>query len=117
MWGRVVEIMVAVWISLSPFIFRVSEDATIQWADQLIALTIYVVAGLSFWKPTRWAHTLTLPLSIGMMVWGRFAEMPPPPIHQNHIVVGFFLLLMVFVPNDASYPPLGWQQKRDSYAP
>ena len=117
MWGRVVELMVAVWISLSPFIFRVSDDQSIVLADQGIALTICVVAGLSFWKPTRFAHLLTLPLSIGLILWARFAELPPPAIHQNHIVVGCFLLLMVFVPNDASYPPLQWQPKREDYAP
>jgi len=117
MWGRVVELMVAVWISLSPFIFRVTDDATIMWVDQLTALTICIVAGMSFWEPLQHTHVVTFPLSAGLMVWGRFAEMPPPPIHQNHIVVGFFLMLMVFVPNDASYPPLDWQDKGDEYAP
>lgn len=117
MWGRVVELMIAVWVAISPFVFRVADDTTLLWCDSLIALSICVFSGLAFWMPTRHAHLLTLPLSIGLVLWGRFAELPPPPIHQNHIVVGFFLMLMVFVPNDASYPPVGWREEGREYSP
>ncbi len=38
MWGRVIEIMTAVWLAVSPFIFRVQSNATLLWADLGIAL-------------------------------------------------------------------------------
>ena len=117
MWGRVVELMIAVWMAISPFVFRVNSDTTLLWADEVIALVICIVCTLGFWMPTRHAHLLTLPLAIAMVLWGRFAELPPPPIHQNHIVVGLFLLLMVFVPNDSSYPPLAWRGEHQDYSP
>ncbi len=110
MWGRVVEIMTAVWLGLSPFIFRTQSDAWVLWVDLLTALTICVLAGCSYWPPTRYAHLLTLLVALGLIVWGRFAELPPPPIHQNHIVVGLFLLMIAVVPNEASSPPRAWRE-------
>lgn len=110
MWGRVVEIMTAVWLAASPFIFGVQSKATLLWADQLIALLICILSGLSYWYSTRHAHLLILVIAIGLIVWGRFAVLPPTPPHQNHIVVGLFLLMMALIPNEASMPPRAWRQ-------
>jgi len=109
MWARVVEIMTAVWLAVSPFVFRVQSDAAILWGDQIIALGICILSGLSYWRPTRYAHLLILAIAIGLIAWGRLAGTPPPFIHQNHIVVGLFLLMMAIVPNDASNPPPAWR--------
>ncbi|TWU01393.1 SPW repeat domain-containing protein [Neorhodopirellula pilleata] len=114
MWGRVVEIMTAVWLAVSPFVFRVQSDATILWGDQIIALTICVLAGLSYWRPTRHAHLLILVIAVGLIAWGRLAGTPPPFVHQNHIVVGLFLLMIAIIPNHASYPPPVWQNESSS---
>jgi len=114
MWGRTVEIMTAVWLALSPFLFRVQDDATIVTADSLIALTIACLSGLSYWRPLRHAHLLILVAAIGLVVWGRLAGTPPPPIHQNHICVGLFLMMIAVIPNHASLPPRAWQQAADS---
>ncbi|MFG0266180.1 MAG: hypothetical protein ACF8AM_13695 [Rhodopirellula sp. JB055] len=114
MWGRVVEIMTAVWLAASPFVFGIQSDTTVLWADQTIALAICVLSGLSYWHPTRRAHLLILVVAIGLTAWGRFAELPPTPIHQNHIVVGLFLLMIALIPNDASRPPAAWCQPPSS---
>ncbi|MCO8122656.1 hypothetical protein NHH03_12990 [Stieleria sp. TO1_6] len=109
MWGRVVEIMTAVWLAASPFIFFAHSNTSLMWADLSIALLICVLSGLSYWHPTRHAHLLILLVSLGLIVWGRFAVTPPTPMHQNHIVVGLFLLMIALIPNDASQPPKAWQ--------
>ncbi|MCC9658375.1 SPW repeat domain-containing protein [Rhodopirellula halodulae] len=109
MWGRVIEITTAVWLAISPFVFGVQTDPSILWADQLIALTICVLSGLSFWNPTRHSHVAILLVAIGLVIWGRFADSPPPPAHQNHIVAGLFLMMIALIPNHASLPPLAWQ--------
>ncbi|QEG38454.1 SPW repeat domain-containing protein [Roseimaritima ulvae] len=111
MWGRVVEIMTAVWLAASPWIFRTAADTSLVWADLSIALAIATLAGLSYWKPTRHAHLLTLLVATGLIVWGRLAGTPPPYEHQNHIVVGLFLLLIALIPNDASNPPRAWRDE------
>lgn len=113
MWGRVIEIMTAVWLAISPFVFRVQSDTSLIWIDSLTALLIVILAGLSYWRPTRHAHLGTLLVALGMTFWGRFAELPPPPIHQNHIVVGLFLVMIAIIPNEASRPPTAWRAPAD----
>lgn len=110
MWGRVIEIMTAVWLAVSPFVFSVQSDPNLLWADLGVALLICVLSGLSYWHPTRHAHLLILLVSIGLIVWGRFAVLPPTPAHQNHIVVGIFLLMIALIPNEASLPPRAWRK-------
>lgn len=114
MWGRVVEIMTAVWLAVSPFVFRVQSDTTILWTDQIIALSICVLSGLSYWRPTRHAHILILLIAVSLIAWGRLAGTPPPLIHQNHIFVGLFLLMIAIIPNHASDPPPVWQNQSTS---
>lgn len=111
MWGRIVELMTAVWLMLSPFIFRAQGNPEIVWVDTLTGLVICALAGLSWWKPTRYAHVLTLFVATGLAIYGRMAGTPPPPEHQNHIVVGLFLLMVAIVPNDASRPPEVWRTR------
>ena len=112
MWARVIEIMTAVWLAISPFVFRSAENTTLLGTDLAVALLVATLAGLSYWQPTRYAHLLTLLVAVGLIVWGRFEISPPPPYHQNHIVVGLFLLMTAIVPNQASQPPVAWRDRR-----
>lgn len=114
MWGRVIEIMTAVWVAISPFIFQPEQPASAVWIDSLIALSIAVLAGLSYWKPTRHAHLAILLIATGMACYGRFADAPPTPWQQNHIAVGLFLLMIAIIPNDASHPPLAWRVEHEN---
>jgi len=109
MWGRVVEIMTAVWLAASPFFFAVQGDRSSLWFDLGVAFLIALFAGLSYWSPTQHAHLLTLIVSLVLILWSRFAESPPPPIQQNHIVIGLFLLMIALIPNNASQPPRMWR--------
>lgn len=113
MWGRVVEIMTAVWLGFSPFIFRTEPPTSLIWLDFCLALAITVLAALSYWRPTRHAHLVTLGVAGAMVIYGRFAELPPPPAQQNHIVVGLFLLMIAVVPNQASQPAKQWMKPVD----
>lgn len=119
MWARVVEIMTAMWLAVSPFVFGFADDLVLLWADLGIALLICTFAGFSYWPPTRHAHLLTLLVALGLIVWGRFPDSPPPYYHQNHIVIGLFLLMMAIIPNDASQPPPEWRKEspRDNLEP
>ncbi len=110
MWGRVVEIMTAVWLAMSPWIFHASDNQSLMWADLGVSLLIAVLSGLSYWRPTRYAHLLILAVAIGLIAWGRLAGTPPPFIHQNHIAVGLFLLMIAIIPCDASNPPKAWRR-------
>lgn len=110
MWARVIEIMTAVWLGYSPFIFREEGSTSLIWIDFCLGLAIADLAGLSYWPPTRHAHLITLAIAGGLVIYGRFAELPPTPAQQNHVVVGLFLLMIAVVPNHASQPPRQWMK-------
>ena len=109
MWGRVVEVMTAVWLLLSPFVFSAEDNPYILWGDIGTACLIALLSGLSYWHPLRHAHFAILGIAVGLVLVGRFVT-PPPAIaaQQNHIVVGFFLMMIAIIPNSASLPPSGW---------
>ncbi|WP_417738167.1 hypothetical protein [Rosistilla oblonga] len=113
MWGRVVEIMTAAWMVFSPFIFAGDHSETLLILNSLTALLIASLAALSYWPPTRYAHLGILIVATGMLIWGRFAELPPPPFQQNYIVVGLFLMMIAIIPNEASDPPRVWRKEVD----
>jgi hypothetical protein len=101
--------MTAVWLILSPFIFRVQDNTSLVWADCGVAAIIILLAGLSYWHPTRHAHVFILFVALGLVVWGRFSASPAPAFHQNHIAIGLFLMMIAIIPNDASRPPKDWR--------
>lgn len=109
MWGRVIEMLTAVWLSFSPYIFHASATNDVVWGDTIIALVITIFSGLSFWRPTQYAYLAILGVAVGLITWGRFATTPTTPAHQNHIVVGLFLLMIAIIPNHASRPPAVWR--------
>ena len=114
MWGRVVEMMTAVWLVLSPFIFSAQHEAPVLWGDIGTALLICILSSVSYWPPLKYAHFAILGVAVGLVLVGRFATPPPAsPAQQNHIFVGYFLMMIAIVPNSASQPPSGWQERLD----
>jgi hypothetical protein len=111
MWARVVEMSIAAWMILSPYIFRAQQDLWLVQFDTGVALAIITFSSLAFWPPTRLAYLGNLLVACGLLLIGRFSgESPPPAVHQNHIFIGFLLFLFAVVPNMASDPPPIWRQ-------
>lgn len=119
MWARVVEFMLAVWLAMSPFIFRHSDSAVVLWAsDFACAGLVATFALLSYWNPARHAHLLTLLVALWLVGFGRFgASAPLPPGMQNEIVVGLLLLMLAIVPNHATSPPRNWFRELNETLP
>ncbi len=109
MWARVVEVMLGCWLAISPFVFHHSRDDALLWyADWTAATLVTVLALLSYWRPTRWAHLLTIAVALAMVAAGWLQDRPAPPGWQNHIVTGLILLMTAIIPNHAASPPRGW---------
>lgn len=115
MWARAVEAMIAVWLLLSPFIFRHEEGQTGLWVtDFACALLIATCSLLSFARRTHRAYLLNLAIAGWLMVFGYFAGgHPAAPGYQNEIFVGLTLAIFAIIPNRANEPPQSW---RDYYA-
>lgn len=110
MWPRVVEIMLAVWLALSPFIFPEGSANPRTWVLYGLATLVATLATLSYWERTRRAHLGILIVAIGMALWGRFAgSTPPSPGYQNLIAVGFLLIMFAIIPSDCLRPPHVWR--------
>lgn len=112
MWPRVVEIMLGCWMLASPFLFQHGEH-TSWWINDFSVGTALIVLGLlSFWRPTRRAHLVTLVVALWSIGFGYAiswqAEGPAP---QNDILIGLTLLLTAIIPTPASLPPREWHDQ------
>lgn len=111
MWPRVVEVMLAIWLALSPFIFAETASNPSPWILYGLALAVSTLALISYWQPTRRAHLGIFAVALGMTLWGRFAaSTPPPPGYQNLIAIGLMLLMFAIIPSDCLRPPYAWRK-------
>ena len=111
MWARVAELMIGVWLVLSPFIFRGTESLEhFIVIDISVGSIVVVLSLLSFWDRTAWAHFGTALLALALGLFAYFGwERPGPPAAQNEITVALLLLLLAIIPNEASEPPKPWR--------
>ena len=108
MWARVIELMLGVWLGISPFVFGLAADETMAWAVCFgFGLLLVVSSSLAYWEPTRLSpHVVTLPSAIALAVWSwAGAGESAAPIMQNFLVVAVLLLMFAIVPNEATLPP------------
>jgi len=112
MWPRDVELMLACWLAVSPFVFQHPAEEPLWWINDFATATVIGAAALcSYWPRTRYAHLVTLATSFWLIGFGRLgAEMPLPPALQNALVVGFILMMTSILPNEASRPPRAWRR-------
>jgi ABC-type transport system involved in cytochrome c biogenesis permease subunit len=111
MWARVVEVMLACWLAISPFVFRHSAEATMWWVNDLAgAFLVAFLALASFWKPLRGAHLAILLVALWLIGFAfATASYPAAPALQNHILVGLLLLMIALIPTEADLPPPSWR--------
>jgi hypothetical protein len=109
MWARAVEICLACWLAISPFIFGYAGDDLVLWAvGWASAAAITTVSLLSFKRSIDRMHLWNF-LIAGLLVGVSFTTpSPPPPAYQNFVVVGVLLFVFAIVPSYASDIPRGW---------
>lgn len=112
MWARVAELMLGLWLVLSPLIFRGTEALERFVAiDIAVGSLVVLFSLLSFWHRTGWAHFGTAAVALGLGLFAYFgSDRPGPPAAQNEITVAMLLLLLAIVPNEANQPPKSWRQ-------
>jgi hypothetical protein len=111
MWPRILELLIAGWLAISPFVFgHFPKDRTLWLNDFLCAFLIAACALLSLGGRMRWAHLAELPLALWLLAMGYLGRAEPLPALQNHILLAFALLMIAVIPSDANRPPLRWQE-------
>lgn len=113
MWPRVVELMLGLWLLISPLVFRVPAGQTLVLASALVCAAVAVIASLaSFWRPLRHARFATLAAGLWLVISAEVQARPLLPPEQNQIVVGLLLVMFAIIPGEASQPPLPWRAPR-----
>jgi SPW repeat len=110
MWVRYMEILIGVWLIASPWIFGHTHLPWLLWNDILCGAAVILLAGLSFFRKTRWAHLLigAVVVWLGGTAYFLF-QRPGPGSVQNEIMTALVLLLFFILPNQASDPPEPWR--------
>lgn len=111
MWPRTVELMLGVWLCVSPFVFRGTERVEQFLVVDLTAGSIVIVLSiLSFWSRAGWAHFVTAGVAFALAASAYLGwERPGPPAAENEIIVGLTLLLLGILPNHCTQPPAAWR--------
>jgi hypothetical protein len=112
MWGRVLEVMLGLWLVLSPFSFgHYPAHQPLSVSDFTCGAAIVLLACLSFWRLTRYAHLLQLAVACWLLGFGYFyGGYPAAPGYQNNIFVGLILVLLAIIPTEAEQPPRSWRR-------
>lgn len=111
MWARAVEIVLACWLAVSPFIFNHPADAAFLWySDYACALAIILISSLGLSPRIEKVHLLNLVVSAYLIGVGFTVAAPPPPAYQNYVVVGVVLLVFAVIPTPTTLPPWSWQK-------
>jgi hypothetical protein len=111
MWARVVEVMLGLWLVISPFVFGHAEQGALWINDLICGSAIVTLALLSFWHPLRYAHLAIVAIGLWLVFFGFVTPSPALPASQNHILLGLLSAMFGIIPNDANLPPESWRRE------
>jgi hypothetical protein len=107
MWTRDLELTLALWLLVSPFVFGHDQDVA-WWATDLgCGTATLLIALLARWERLRRVHLLHLITAAWLAVFGWTRS--PAPAAQNELVVGLLLALVAILPSEANAPPRSWR--------
>lgn len=112
MWARSIELMLAVWLALSPFVFQYSRDDSFFWVNSFAcAFLVTLFSFLSFWHFLRKMHLLTIGVALWLWSLGysTFPDKTSLPL-ENSVVVGLLLFMLAIVPSGSSQLSDSWQE-------
>ena len=111
MWPRILELVLAAWLVMSPFVFgHYPTERDLWFNDFACAGVIAACALLSFRPATRRAHLVELAVAVWLLAMGYFARSEALPALQNNILVAFVLVMVAVIPNDANRSPAQWRE-------
>jgi hypothetical protein len=114
MWPRYFEILLGLWLVVSPEIYgHAAELQALAASERVTGAAIVIASVLSFWRRTESAHFASgaIALLLAAYGWLSFPRPGPPPV-QNDITVAVVVLMFFLLPNRASQPPESWRKHR-----
>ncbi len=112
MWARIIELMLAAFLSILGFILPPPPSPTFMWTNNLLMFFLMTTfALLSYSRAFRKIHLITFLLSIYLMILGLSAfSLLSAPHHQAYVTLGILLAMFSVIPSHASTPPDRWQE-------
>ncbi len=109
MWARSCELMLGLWLIVSPFVFRHPAGDLTHWAiDLSCGSAVVVIASFAFWPRTGRAHVAHF--LVAAFLFGHGWLNAPSPTSSNHIMVALLLALLAVIPSDVLTPPVKWRR-------
>lgn len=110
MWARIGEIILAVWLLISRFIFSYG-DLRLDWGDFAAPFSIILFAALSYIERLNKMHLLQVLPALWLLYVAFTYPTPWLPFGlQNHILTALFLLMFAIIPSRALEPPRPWRK-------
>ncbi|HSX26915.1 MAG TPA: hypothetical protein VLE89_07930 [Chlamydiales bacterium] len=106
MWARVIEFMLAVWLSLSRFIFN--QPFSIN--ELICASFIALFSLLSFHSKFDKMHLCNYLIVIWLFYLDYSHGAPLPPFMQNYQVLALLILMTALIPSHSHQPPRPWRK-------
>lgn len=111
MWPRTVELMLGIWLMISPWVFGHYPDDQFLWLnDVFCGIAAVVISMASVAQRLRHLHLLLFLLGGWLAGVGYVAGgYPSAPGYTNEIIIGLTLMMFAIIPNQANQPPVGWR--------
>jgi hypothetical protein len=110
MWPRIVELMLGLWLVLSPLIFRLEPGDLALTVNHLVYGTATVVAALIAIR-VRFLRVVTIAIGLWLIGYGYVAGgYPPMPGYLNLIVIGVLICALGLIPTDCLVPTQSWRE-------
>ncbi len=113
MWPRIVEVMLGLWLVLSPAIFRLGPgDVALRVIDLACGAAVAALSLAAI--RVRLLRIAVLVIGVWLIGYGYVAGWyPSPPGYKNLIIVGGLVSVLSLIPTDCLEPTRSW---RDYYA-
>lgn len=114
MWPRVVEMMLAAWLSVSPFVFppKAGEEGRtyLEYAAAILMVTLASIACTDRGERLRWGNAL---IALVLIVMGYPRG---DGAGQNYLMVGLIVLMTAVIPSRATDPPARWRERLEDHS-
>ena len=110
MWPRICDIVLAVWLFFSRYIFAYPENFTIpRYSDTICAVAILLFSILSFHQKWNKMHLCSLLVACYLCIIAYLYPTPFLPFYlQSHLIVANILFMTAVIPSHASDSPKDW---------
>lgn len=109
MWARVVEVMLSLYIILTPFYYPHGVEVAPYFVSHIICgVLLSTFALMSFKMSLRKMHLLSLLVSFFLLVTGYMNIYNQIVLSRSDILIGFILIMINIIPSFASLPPIRW---------